>query len=184
MTLRKRHSPETLSFKARLAVTALIPATLFLIFLSLYFISIFLIPLYERLYRGAAVIETPYIIFALIGALPIFALGTVAVIIAASTGRKFNPEKGSRLFKFQHLMFAAAIKTLLYLVPAAIIITTLLLLARGYWPCGKLYIPDSFRQLYWVNDERVCFKPDHYINDNWPCKIVNGKDVCIQVDGR
>jgi len=77
-----------------------------------------------------------------------------------------------------------SLKTLLYVVPAVMILTTVALLARGYSPCPKLLISGSAWQLFWVNDDRVCFKPDHYINDNWPCKVIDGKDVCVQVDGR
>lgn len=68
--------------------------------------------------------------------------------------------------------------------PAMITLTTATLSAKGYWSCPKLRISGSGWQMFWVNDERVCFKPDHYINDNWPCKAINGRDVCVQVDGR
>ncbi len=81
-------------------------------------------------------------------------------------------------------MFGASLKMLLYVAPAGAILTTLALLGKGYSPCPRLLISGSAWQLFWVSDERVCFKPDHYINDNWPCKVINGKDVCVQVDGR
>ncbi len=81
-------------------------------------------------------------------------------------------------------MLSASIKIALFLAPALIVLTTLILVARNYSPCPKLLISGSAWQLSWVNDEQVCFKPDHYINDNWPCKVIDGKDACIQVDGR
>jgi len=185
MTLRTKHRySQKLSAKTRIIATAFIPFMLFMISLSLHWLIKFLIQLYGRLQREALIVETQYIVFVFLAALPIFALVTISAIVAAYTGKKFDPPKGSALFKFQNLMFTVAFKTLIYLVPAAVIIITLILLAKGYSPCGKLYIPGTTRQIYWVNDDRACFKPDHYINDNWPCKIVNGKDVCIPVDGR
>lgn len=73
---------------------------------------------------------------------------------------------------------------LMVVAPVMIALTTATLSAKGYWSCPKLRISGSGWQMFWVNDERVCFTPDSYINDNWPCKIVGKQNICVQVDGR
>jgi len=151
---------------------------------SVYAYAHYLLPLYGRLYRAAPVVETPYLAFGLLMAPPALAILLVGTATCALTGKKFDPPLGSRLHRFQTLMFALSLKTLFYIVPAVMILTSGALLARGYTPCSKLLISGSAWHLFWVNDERVCFKPDHYINDNWPCKVIDGKDICVQVDGR
>ncbi|WP_258195135.1 hypothetical protein [Pseudomonas japonica] len=151
---------------------------------SIYWLWTHIIPIYGRIYRDALVVETPYLAYGLLMVPPVAVLGTVGILSCAFTGRQFNPPNKSFLFRFQTLMLKSSVYTLVYAVPAIAILTTLALLMRDYSPCPKLLISGSAWQLFWVNDDRVCFKPDHYINDNWPCKIVNGKDVCIQVDGR
>ncbi|EJM72177.1 hypothetical protein PMI31_03772 [Pseudomonas sp. GM55] len=81
-------------------------------------------------------------------------------------------------------MMYLSVKTIIYIVPAIMILTTLTLLNRGYTPCPKLLISGSAWQLFWVNDKNACFKPTRYINDHWPCKMIGNQEVCIQVDGR
>ncbi len=176
--------PELSPLKIRLLAVGMIIAMLLVAGYSIYAYINYLLPLYDRLLRGAPVVETPYLAFGLLMAPPAVAILLVGCVICAWTGKKFDPPAGSSLHRFQTLMFGLALKTLLYVVPAVMILTTLALLGRGYSPCSKLLISGSAWQLFWVNDERVCFKPDHYINDNWPCKVIDGKDVCIQVDGR
>ena len=151
---------------------------------SVYAYISYLFPLYGRLLRSAPVVETPYLAFGLLMAPPALAILLVGSAICAWTGRKFDPPQSSRMHRFQTLMFGWSIKTLIFIVPAVMILTTVALLARGYSPCSKLLISGSAWQLFWVNDERVCFKPDLYINDNWPCRTVGKKNICIQVDGR
>jgi len=171
-------------FKIRLLAVGMIVVFLLVGAMSVYAYLNYLFPLYGRLLRGAPVVETPYLAFGLLMAPPALAILLVGSAICAWTGKKFDPSPASQLHRFQTLMFGISIKTLIYVVPAVMVLTTGALLARGYTPCSKLLISGSAWQLFWVNDERVCFKPDHYINDNWPCKVINGKDVCIQVDGR
>lgn len=177
-------SPGLSPLKIRLLAVGMIAAMLLVGAISVYAYLNYLFPLYGRLLRGAPVVETPYLAFGLLMAPPALAILLVGSAICAWTGKKFDPPPASRLHRFQTQMFGLSLKTLLYVVPAVMILTTAALLARGYSPCPKLLISGSAWQLFWVNDDRVCFKPDHYINDNWPCKVINGKDVCIQVDGR
>lgn len=169
--------------KIRVLAVIMIIGLLLVGAISVYAYIHYLFPLYGRLLRGAPVVETPYLAFGLLMAPPALAILLVGSAICAWTGKKFDPPPASRLHRFQTLMFGLSLKTLLYVVPAVMVLTTLALLARGYSPCSKLLISGSAWQLFWVNDERVCFKPDHYINDNWPCKVIDGKDVCVQVDG-
>ena len=177
-------SPGLSPLKMRLLAVGMFIVLLLVGAVSLYAYTNYLFPLYGRLLRGAPVVETPYLAFGLLMAPPALAILLIGSAICAWTGKKFDPPPASRLHRFQALMFGISIKTLIHVVPAVMILTTGALLARGYTPCSKLLISGSAWQLFWVNDDRVCFKPDHYINDNWPCKVIDGKDVCVQVDGR
>jgi len=151
---------------------------------SLYWLWERVLPLYGRLYRNALVVETPYLAFTLLMAPPGLLGAIIGVSIAAWTGKKFDPPNNSFVHRFISLMIFLSIKTIMYIVPAIMILTTLTLLNRGYSPCPKLLISGSAWQLFWVNDQNACFKPTHYINDHWPCKMIGNQEVCIQVDGR
>ncbi|MFY1030737.1 hypothetical protein [Pseudomonas asiatica] len=122
---------------------------------SVYAYINYLFPLYGRLLRGAPVVETPYLAFGLLMAPPAVAILLVGCAICAWTGKKLDPPAGTRLHRFQALMFGLSLKTLLYVVPAVMVLTTLALLGRGYSPCPKLVISGSAWQLFWVNDERI-----------------------------
>ncbi|TFZ34346.1 hypothetical protein EWW49_24800 [Pseudomonas syringae] len=165
-------------------------AAIFVFFMSLvgvfsiYWIWEHVLPLYGRLYRNAPVVETPYLAFALLMVPPTVLLIAVGGAIAIWTGKKFDPPSNSFLHRFQSLMLYLSVKIIIYVVPAIIILTTIMLLAKDYTPCPKLLISGSAWQLFWVNDERVCFKPTRYINDHWPCKMVGDQEYCVQVDGR
>ncbi|BBH46033.1 hypothetical protein KU43P_25100 [Pseudomonas sp. KU43P] len=183
-TRSSQMSPGLSPLKVRLLALTMIVAFLLVGAMSLYAYIYYLFPLYDRLLRSAPVVETPYLAFGLLMAPPALAILLLGSAFCAWTGKKFDPPPASRLHRFQTLMFGLSLKTLLYVIPAVMILTTVALLARGYSPCSKLLISGSAWQLFWVKDERVCFKPDHYINDNWPCKVIDGKDICVQVDGR
>lgn len=99
------------------------------------------------------------------------------------TGRKFDPPKGSWLYRLQVLAFWLTVKIAVYVMPATAILTTLTLLATGYTTCSQLRKSSSNWQVFWVNDSRFCFKPDFFNDDKWPCKKVNGKDICLPLDG-
>jgi hypothetical protein len=109
---------------------------------------------------------------------------TYGSAIAAITGRVFDPPKKTWIYRVSIFLLATSVYTLIYVSPAVATLTTLTLHAKGYWTCRELRPSGSGWQVFWVNDERVCFKPDKYINDNWPCRNQGSKLVCIQVDGR
>lgn len=141
-------------------------------------------PIYERLYRSAAVVEVYYMTFPLLMAPPGAIIAIFGAISAAITGRVFSPPKNTWVSRFSILMLATSAYSLIYVAPAMATLTTLTLYAKDYWLCRALRISGPATQIFWVNDERVCFKPDKYINDNWPCRNQGNKLVCIQVDGR
>jgi hypothetical protein len=151
---------------------------------SLYWLWEHVLPIYGRIYRNAPIVETPYLAFTLLMAPPAVLLTIIGASIAVWTGKKFDPPNNSFLHHFSGVMIYLSVKTLIYIVPAIMILTTLTLLNRGYTPCPKLLISGSAWQLFWVNDKNACFKPTRYINDHWPCKMIGEQEVCIQVDGR
>lgn len=165
-------------------------ATIFVLFMamvgafSVYWIWEHVLPLYGRIYRNAPVVETSYLAFCLLMAPPAVLLIIIGGVIAIWTGKKFDPPNNSALDRFQSLMIYLSVKTIIYVVPAIVLATTITLLARDYTPCPKLLISGSAWQLFWVNDERVCFRPTRYINDHWPCKMIGNQEVCVQVDGK
>jgi hypothetical protein len=173
-----------LSAKFRALALLFAAGSLALGILSGYFIWQDLVPIFGRIYRNAVIVETPYMAFGLLMAPPLSILMTFGSIAAAATGRKFDPPKESPLFKPQSVLLKCSIYILLYVTPTMAIGTTFALKMKDYTPCPKLLISGSAWQLFWVNDEGACFKPDHYINGNWPCKRVEGKEICIQADDR
>lgn len=152
--------------------------------LAVYALWTDIVPLYGRIYRNAPVVETPLKAFFMIAFIPLGPCLIVASLIAAWTGRKFDPPKTSWLHGFQLRSLQLTVVLMVIVASTMIALTTATLSAKDYWSCPKLRISGSGWQMFWVNDERVCFKPDHYINDNWPCKAIDGRDVCVQVDGR
>ncbi|EGH41339.1 MULTISPECIES: hypothetical protein [Pseudomonas syringae group] len=141
-------------------------------------------PVYGRLWRNAPIIEVQYIAYALLAAPFIAILMGYAAIAAFTTRKVFSPEPGTRAAKFQSVMFKLFLKTLLYVSLPLPILTTLWLVSTGYSLCNDLRPSGSGWQTFWVNNKNACFKPDTYINDHWPCKVVDGKKMCLQADGR
>lgn len=176
------NAPSPLVF--RLGALVFIMFVMLIATFSLYWLWTEVLPIYGRIYRNAPVVETPYLAFCLLMAPPALLLAIVGASIAAWTGKKFDPPNHSFLHRFQMLMMNFSVKTVIYIVPAVMILTTATLLYRNYTPCPKLLISGSAWQLFWVNQENACFKPTRYINDNWPCKMIGAQEVCIQVDGR
>ncbi|WP_077046710.1 hypothetical protein [Pseudomonas sp. KK4] len=172
------------SLHLRVIALALIFAIIPVGTLSLYWLWEDMIPIYGRIYRNAPVVETPYLVFCLLMGPPALLLGIIGASITVWTGKKFNPPNNSFLHRFSALMMYLSVKTMFYIVPAIMTLTTLTLLYRDYTPCPKLLISGSAWQLFWVNDENACFKPTRYINDHWPCKMIGEQEVCIQVDGK
>nr|WP_314482823.1 hypothetical protein [uncultured Pseudomonas sp.] len=151
--------------------------------LALYAIWTDVLPIFARLYRGAPMIETPFGAFFVIAAVPLMPIIVTAATISAFTGRKFDPPRATRLYRFQLGSFWLCL-LLMVVAPALVALTTVTLLAKGYRTCPELRMPGSGRHLYWVNDERACFTPDFYDSDERPCKKIGQQQVCIQVDGR
>ncbi|MNJ43753.1 hypothetical protein D3C77_387760 [compost metagenome] len=182
MTIKNKPTTEISATKIRLIAAALVPTMLLTGVFSIYWLWTNVLPIYGRIYRNAPVIEVPYLAFGLLMAPPAVIIFVIGSAIAVWTGKKFDPARSSKLYRFQNLMFSASVKIITYVVPTLMILTTLTLLARDYSPCPKLLISGSAWQLFWVNDERACFKPSRYINGNWPCKVVGDREICIQVD--
>jgi hypothetical protein len=180
------YGPKTnvLTIKVRISVAFFVPIMMVLGVFSVYWLSIKVLPIYGRIYREAPVVEVSYSAFALLMGPSIAILAIFGGTIAVITGKIFDPPKGTWVSRFSIFMLATSIYSLIYVAPAAATLTTLTLYAKDYWPCRALRISGPATQVFWVNDERVCFKPDEYINDNWPCRNEGNKLVCIQVDGR
>jgi hypothetical protein len=180
--MKYKPTPEISAMKLRLLALAFIPSMLLTGVLSLYWLWTNVLPIYGRIYRDAPVIEVPYLAFGLLMVPPGVLILVIGASIAAWNGKKFDPPRSSKLYRFQNIMFSSSIKIMIYVVPALMTLTTAALLARNYSPCPKLLISGSAWQLFWVNDELACFKPTRYINGNWPCKIAGDREICIQVD--
>ncbi|MBF8676653.1 hypothetical protein IRZ53_20325 [Pseudomonas fulva] len=151
--------------------------------LALYAIWVEVLPVFGRLYRSAPVVETSYGAFFVIGVIPLTPIVVAAAMIGVFTGRKFDPPRASWLERFQLRSFQASLMAVCIAAPVMIAVSTATLLIKDYRPCAKLRISGSSGHMFWVNDDRVCFIPDAYINDHWPCKAVGDRTVCVQVDG-
>ena len=171
-------------FVFRLLASGLVSIAIAVLVFSLYSLWEHVLPIYGRIQRNAPVVETPYLAFTMLMAPPALLLAIVGASIAAWTGKKFDPPNNSFLDNFSVLMMYLSVKTLTYVIPTVMILTTAILLYRDYSPCPKLLISGSAWQLFWVNQKNACFKPTRYINDHWPCKMIGRQEVCIRVDGR
>lgn len=151
--------------------------------LALYAIWVHVLPVFGRLYRGAPVVETSFGAFFLIGVISLTPIVIAAAMTGFFTGRKFDPPRASWLARFQLRSFQVTLVAICIVAPVMIAVSTATLLIKDYRPCTKLRISGSSGHMFWVNDDRVCFTPDAYINDHWPCKTVGDRTVCVQVDG-
>ncbi|WP_367597567.1 hypothetical protein [Pseudomonas fulva] len=151
--------------------------------LALSAIWVEVLPVFGRLYRSAPVVETSFGAFFVIGVIPLTPIVVAAAMIGVFTGRKFDPPRASWLERFQLRSFQASLMAVCIAAPVMIAVSTATLLIKDYRPCSKLRISGSSGHMFWVNDDRVCFIPDAYINDHWPCKAVGDRTVCVQVDG-
>ncbi|TDF86151.1 hypothetical protein E1573_00850 [Pseudomonas sp. H9] len=176
------HERSPLLFRLAALFTCLFTATLGL--LSAYWLKNDVLPLFSSLFRNVPIVITPYLGFMLIAMCTVSPILVITSAYACWHAKKFDPPSNTRLYRFQYNSYKLTLWSMICIAPVLAILVTLALWAKGYTPCQKLLISGSAWKVYWVNDERVCFKPDHYINDNWPCKVIDGKDVCVQVDGR
>jgi hypothetical protein len=180
------YGPKTNRLTPRVRMIAALSAIIMIIvgMLSTYLLWSKIFTIFGRIYRSAPAIEVPYLMFGLLMTPTAAIILTFAAITAAITGKLFDPPKNSWPYRFSVVMFSISGYIIIYAVPTVATLTTLTLHVKGYWTCRELRPSGSGWQVFWVNDERVCFKPDEYINDNWPCRNEGNKLVCIQVDGR
>lgn len=182
MARHKSYPVEPSPTKLRMIAAGFIPSMLlfagFLVYLSWTEIDLF----HDGLMRGAPVIETPLSAIIMLPMLLISILAIPAISIAAWTGKQFNPKEGSFLDTFQNVMLKATVYSCLSIIPGVIILSTLFSSYSDYFHCPELRKPGTRGPSLWVNNENLCFKPDHYINHNWPCKKIDDKELCIQLD--
>jgi hypothetical protein len=139
-------------------------------------------PIYGKLSQQAFAIEVPYMAFGLLMAPPVMLACTVASAYAIWTGKRFAPPSKSALAKFQAGMLRASVYALIVVAPLAAILTTVALNKLDYTSCPQLRKSGSAWQTYWVSHPGFCFAPDSYTENKWPCKNVDGKKLCINMD--
>ncbi|ANY86664.1 MULTISPECIES: hypothetical protein [Pseudomonas] len=169
-----------LSFRLRAGLTFLICAGVGIF--AVYWLIAHVLPIYGQLWRRASAIEVPYLAFGLLMAPPIMLSCSLAAAYAFWTGKKFNPPKKSGLARFETSMIKTSVYVLVLLAPLIAVITTVALNTLNYTSCPQLRKSGSAWQTYWVIHPGFCFKPDSYTENDWPCKQVDGKTLCINMD--
>lgn len=173
-------STESLKFRLRAALTLLICAVIGVF--STYWLIAHVVPIYGQLWRQASAIEVQYMAFGLLMAPPVMLVCVVASAFAIYTGKRSDPPTKSGLAKFQTGMMKASVYSLIVLAPLAGIITTIALNKLDYTSCPQLRNSGSAWQTYWVSHPGFCFVPDSYTENRWPCKMVDGKKLCLNMD--
>jgi len=171
---------ETIKFRLLAALTLVICAGVGVF--SVYWLITHVLPIYGQLWRQASAIEVPYMAFGLLMAPPVMLACTVASAFAICTGKKFAPPNKSALAKLQTGMLKASVYSLIVVAPLAAILTTVALNKLDYTSCPQLRKSGSAWQTYWVSHPGFCFVPDSYTDNRWPCKHVDGKKLCINMD--
>ncbi|MEL7941709.1 MULTISPECIES: hypothetical protein [Pseudomonas] len=141
-----------------------------------------LFPIYLRLWRQAPIVETVYPAFFMIAGL---LLGPVT-LLGGFHGLLFGKPLTSRSpvwFKIALWLFKVGAVLMIVVGPALAIGTTAALAAMDYQTCSQLRRSGSGWQVFWVKNDGFCFRPDSYIEDNWPCKDMDGKTYCLRADG-
>lgn len=176
------NNPTFASIKFRLlaALTLLLCATVGVF--ATYWLITHVLPIYGQMWRRASAIEVPYMAFGLIMAPPVMLACTVASAFAIWTGKRYDPPEKSALAKLQTGLMRASVYSLIGLAPLTAISTTIALNALDYTTCPQLRKSGSAWQTYWVNHPGFCFKPDSYTENRWPCKNIDGKKLCINMD--
>ncbi|MCU0124928.1 hypothetical protein N8H41_13200 [Pseudomonas vlassakiae] len=171
---------ESLKFRLLAALTLLICAGVGVF--SVYWLIAHVLPIYGQLWRQASAIEVPYMAFGLLMAPPVMLACVIASAFAICTGERFAPPAKSVFGKFQAAMLKASVYSLIVVAPLTAILTTVALNKLDYTSCPQLRKSGSAWQTYWVSHPGFCFVPDSYTENRWPCKNVNGKKMCINMD--
>lgn len=182
MTRHKSSPIEIDLAKFRVIAAIVIPGMAFVAGLVVYQAWTEFYIFYNALKQNAPVINWSFTAFVMLIIVPMLVLMVPAMSMAAWTGDKFNPNQGSFLYALQVFAIKATLYGMISIFPISIISTIIFSLYSGYSHCPELTRRNSGMSL-WVNDECFCFKPDYYINRNWPCKNINGKEVCIEIQG-
>lgn len=180
MASRKIVKIELSPAKTRLGGIGIILIALAIGSITLITYIYYLYPMFDRMYRNAAIVETPYMAFGLLAAPPLVVLTLIIGATCLWTGKKFDPPPRSKLDALQILMLKTGVRTLIFATPTAVLLTTITLHFKGYTTCSKLRISNSNWHVYWVDSERFCFVPDAFTDDNWPCKNVGSRSVCLR----
>jgi hypothetical protein len=149
---------------------------------AVYWIATHVLPLYGRLSENAIVIEVQYPAFGLFSVPPVMLVCLIGSLSAFITGKRFSPRPRTFLHYFQTTMLYLFLIGLAIITPLASIITTIALNKHDYTSCPQLRKSGSAWQTFWVSHPAFCFKPDSFTEDNWPCKHMNGKKICLSLD--
>lgn len=182
MAKQKSYRAEPVPAKFRMIAAILVPGAAFLAGILIHQAWTEAYIFYGALKRDAPVIKEPYTAFVMLIILPMLILLIPAMSIAAWTGKKFDPSQGSFLYTLQIFALKATIYGMASILPTTIALTIIFSSISDYSRCPELTHGKRGTSL-WVNDECFCFKPDYHINRNWPCKTINGKEVCIEIQG-
>ena len=171
---------KSIKFRLSALLTLLICASIGLF--AIYWIISHVLPIYGQMWRRASVIEVPYMAFSLLMTPPVMLACAVASAFAICTGERFAPPSKSAFAKLQTGMLKASVYSLIVIAPLAAIMTTVALNKLDYTGCSQLRKSGSAWQTYWVSHPGFCFVPDSYTENRWPCKNVDGKKFCINMD--
>jgi len=141
-----------------------------------------LLPLYIRLWRKAPIVETVYPAFGVPAGIVMGIVLSLSGLYVLIFRRPLTSQSPTWLGIVERL-FKVGMLLLVLLGPLLAIGTTFTLKTMDYETCSQLRISGSGWQVFWVNNENYCFRPDRYIKDNWPCKNTDGKTYCFRADG-
>jgi hypothetical protein len=149
---------------------------------AVYWITAHVLPIYGRLSENAIIIEVQFLAFGLFSVPPAMLFFSVASLSAFITGKRFAPRPKTFLHYFQTMTLYLSLIGLGVITPLASIITTIALNKHDYTSCPQLRKSGSAWQTFWVSHPAFCFKPDSFTEDNWPCKHLNGKRMCLRLN--
>jgi len=149
---------------------------------AIYWIATHVLPIYNHLSEHAIAIEVQYLAFGLFAVPPVMLVCLVGSISAFITGKRFSPRPKTFLAYFQKTMLYLTLIGFIAVAPIASIVTTIALKKNDYTSCSKLRKSGSAWQTFWVSHPAFCFKPDSFTEKNWPCKHLDGKQMCLRID--